>query len=44
MDWRYQMAHRLAFVSLIIAVVMMILLPWPKREVEPEIPESEIEQ
>lgn len=44
MDWRYQLARRLAFLTLIISVIMMILLPWPKREVRQEPPESNPEE
>lgn len=33
MDWRYELARRLAVLTLVISVVMMILLPAPKREV-----------
>ncbi len=31
MTWRYELASRLAFLMLIISVVMMILLPFPRR-------------
>ncbi len=43
MDWRIQLARRLAFLSLITSVIMMILLPWPRREAQPKPPESDIE-
>ncbi len=44
MKWRYEMAQRLAFINLILSVVMMLLLPWPTREVEPEEPELDLEE
>ncbi|MBD3257129.1 hypothetical protein GF377_01755 [candidate division GN15 bacterium] len=36
MNWRYQTAQRLAFITLIISVVMMILLPWSREQKEPD--------
>ncbi len=36
MNWRYALARRLNLITLIISVVMMVLLPWPKKEVKKE--------
>lgn len=44
MDWRYLLARRLAFLTLIISVIMMILLPWPKRDVRQKPPQSKPEE
>ncbi len=41
MTWRYQLARRLNFIMLVISVVMMILLPWPKKEVRVENQETD---
>jgi hypothetical protein len=44
MTWRYQLAQRLAFVSLITSVVMMVLLPWSREKHKSETSDPEAEK